>query len=113
MSIGLTITIILFLFLLMFGVPLAFSIGFSSLVYFLVSGNFSLITVLPERFMTGMDSFTLMAIPLFIFMGELMSKGGITDDLTGLCTSFRSLSRSLSLYEFIVYAFAGFLIRSC
>ena len=109
MSIGLTITIILFLFLLMFGVPLAFSIGFSSLVYFLVSGNFSLITVLPERFMTGMDSFTLMAIPLFIFMGELMSKGGITDDLTGLCNFFFGRFRGALAYTNVLVStlFAG------
>lgn len=88
MSLGLSITIILFLLLLMLGVPLVFSIGFSSVTYFLLSGNIALITIIPERFVTGMDSFTLMAIPLFIFMGELMSKGGITDDLTDLCNFF-------------------------
>lgn len=109
MSLALSIMLIVFFFLLMFGVPLVFSIGFSSVVYFLVSGNLSLITVIPERFVTGMDSFTLMAIPLFILMGELMSKGGITDDLTDLCNFFLGRFRGGLAYTNVVVStlFAG------
>jgi tripartite ATP-independent transporter DctM subunit len=38
--------------------------------------------------MIGMDSFVMMAMPLFIFMGEVMARGGITDDLIDFCNFF-------------------------
>ncbi|PKM66844.1 MAG: hypothetical protein CVU95_09585 [Firmicutes bacterium HGW-Firmicutes-2] len=66
----------LFFTLLLSGVAVCFTLGISSLVYLLMTGN-NLI-VLAQRMFAGSDSFTLMAIPLFIFAGEIMNECGVT-----------------------------------
>jgi len=65
---------------LIIGVPIAFSIGFSSLVFLLVSKNIPL-TLIAQRMFTGLDIFPFMAVPFFILAGELMNKAGITKRL--------------------------------
>lgn len=80
--------IIAFVVLMFLGVPLLFSMGFSSVIYFIGSGNISLLSIIPERFINGMDSFVILAIPLFTFMGLLMSDGGISNDLIDFVNIF-------------------------
>jgi C4-dicarboxylate transporter DctM subunit len=58
------------------GVPIAFCLGLAGLVAMLVWGKTSLILI-PQRMFTGVDSFVLMAVPLFILAGELMGTSGI------------------------------------
>lgn len=82
------IMVILFVVLLFLGVPLLFSMGAASLAYFITTDNLMMLSIIPERFITGMNSFVIMAIPLFTFMGLLMSKGGITDDLIDFVNIF-------------------------
>jgi tripartite ATP-independent transporter DctM subunit len=62
------------------GVPLAFSLGISSFVSLLVWGRIPL-RLIVQRMFTGLDSFTLMAIPFFMLAGELMMQGGMLDRL--------------------------------
>jgi tripartite ATP-independent transporter DctM subunit len=69
-----------FVFLLMIGVPIAFVLGLTSLVYILISGTISL-NMVPLKMYGGIDDFVLLAIPFFILAGQLMSKSGITEDL--------------------------------
>ena len=76
------IVIAVFLLLLLVGMPVIFVLGFSSLSYFFLTGTLNYLPVLALKMFSGMDSFVLMSIPLFIFAGELMSKGGITASLT-------------------------------
>lgn len=64
---------------LFLGVPIAFSLGIGSICAFLM-GNTPLV-VIPQRMMVNIDSFSLMAIPFFIFCGEVMSGGGISEKL--------------------------------
>jgi len=68
---------ILLVFVLMLGMPVAFGMGIVALLYFLLSGEFSLLTI-PQKFMSGMDSFLLLAVPFFLLAGSLMNHGGIT-----------------------------------
>lgn len=66
-----------FLVLIFIGVPVAFSLGLSSLLYlFLNDMSFSII---PQRMFGGLNSFVLLCIPGFILAGNLMNAGGITD----------------------------------
>ena len=58
------------------GVPIAFCLGLAGLVAMLVWGKTSLILI-PQRMFTGVDSFVLMAVPLFMLAGELMGTSGI------------------------------------
>jgi tripartite ATP-independent transporter DctM subunit len=68
--------LVTFLILLVIGVPVAFNLGISVILYLLFSGQQFII--MPQRMFAGADSFTLMAIPLFIFAGEIMNACGIT-----------------------------------
>ncbi|NLZ94815.1 MAG: TRAP transporter large permease [Bacteroidales bacterium] len=67
----------LFLLFIAVGVPIAFSLGFSALVYLLVAGL--PVTVIPQTMFAGLDSFVMLAIPAFILAGNLMNAGGITN----------------------------------
>jgi len=76
------VLIIGFIFLLMIGVPIAWSIGLSSLLTLLVSvPAMPSFTTIAQRIATGLDNFTLLAIPFFILSGQLMNKGGIAQRL--------------------------------
>jgi tripartite ATP-independent transporter DctM subunit len=74
---------ITFLFCLFVGVPVAFSLGFASLAYFIGAGM--PIATYAQRFFAGIDSFTLLCIPGFTFAGNLMNQGGISDKLMDFC----------------------------
>ncbi|KON90373.1 C4-dicarboxylate ABC transporter permease [Sporosarcina globispora] len=69
-----------FVFLLM-GIPISLVLGMTTIVYFLVSGNYVLLESTPQRLYSGMENFGLLAIPLFMLTGELMNNGGITNRL--------------------------------
>ena len=66
-----TILLITLTLLLLFGIPIAYALGMASLLYFVVAQP-ELLPVLPQRLFAGMQSYALIALPLFIFMGQLM-----------------------------------------
>jgi len=68
------------------GVPIAIAIGLASVIGIEVHGRLPLLLV-AQRMFTGLDSFPLMAIPLFILAGNLMSAGGISFRLVELAKS--------------------------
>ena len=71
----------LLMFLLIFlGVPVAFSIGLSTITFLAIT-NMKPLVLVAQRMVTGLDSFPLLAIPLFILVGNLMAGGGISKRL--------------------------------
>ncbi|MCO8145294.1 TRAP transporter large permease [Rhodovulum tesquicola] len=72
--------------LFLLGVPIAVAIGLASVIGIEVQGRLPLLLV-AQRMFTGLDSFPLMAIPLFILAGNLMSAGGISHRLVELAKS--------------------------
>lgn len=68
------------------GVPIAVAIGLASVLGIEAHGRLPLLLV-AQRMFTGIDSFPLMAIPLFILAGNLMSAGGISHRLVELAKS--------------------------
>ncbi|MET4128993.1 TRAP transporter large permease [Roseovarius sp. MBR-6] len=68
------------------GVPIAVAIGLASVIGIEAHGRLPLLLV-AQRMFTGLDSFPLMAIPLFILAGNLMSAGGISHRLVELAKS--------------------------
>jgi tripartite ATP-independent transporter DctM subunit len=66
-----------FILLIFLGVPIAFSLGISSIIYLLMA-DISL-SIIPQRMFGGLNSFVLLCIPGFILAGNLMNAGGITD----------------------------------
>jgi tripartite ATP-independent transporter DctM subunit len=75
-----------FLVLLLAGVPIAVVLGLSSVTGLLVRGDIPLFMV-GQRLFGGMDSFTMLAVPLFILGGALMESGGIASRLMDLARS--------------------------
>ena len=81
------ITIILLLVLSFFGllalgVPVAYSLGISTALTLAAAVlPLSAVTTVAQRIATGIDSFTLLAIPFFVLAGELMNQGGIAKRL--------------------------------
>lgn len=69
-----------FIALVLIGMPIAFAMGISSLAALFFHGQlpFNLIV---HRTLMGVDSFVLLAIPLFIFAGTIMEQGGISEKL--------------------------------
>lgn len=76
---------LVFVLLLLAGVPIAFTIGLAAFAALAVSLDpASASTVLAQRLATGLDSFALLAIPFFILSGNLMNRGGIAARLVDL-----------------------------
>ncbi|HKL43605.1 MAG TPA: TRAP transporter large permease [Clostridia bacterium] len=68
-----------FIILILIGTPIAFSIGFASLVTVVVS-DIPLLVV-PQKLFLASNSFPLLAIPFFMLAGKLMQEGGISRKL--------------------------------
>ena len=66
------------------GVPIGISLGLSAMggIIFIQGGNLVTIT---QRMFEGMNSWALLAIPLYTFAGYTMSKGGISSRLMDFC----------------------------
>lgn len=76
------ILVLTFVILLGIGVPVAWSIGVSTLLTMLVSVPFMpAVTTVAQQMATGLDSFTLLAIPFFVLAGQIMNQGGIAKRL--------------------------------
>lgn len=72
------VLIVVFFVLLALDVPVAFCIGIATLATLLLSLDPGpAITTMAQRMVSGLDSFALLAIPLFILSGVLMGQGGI------------------------------------
>ena len=75
---GIIILVSSFVILLGLGTPIAYAIGLSGTFTMLVNMDvLPALTTFAQRMATGLDSFTLLAIPFFIFAGQLMNHGGI------------------------------------
>lgn len=77
--------VLVFALLAVTGMPLAFALGFASLGGLWLADMDLL--VLPQRMMHAVDSFPLMAIPLFMLAGELMVQAGIMQRLVDFANS--------------------------
>ncbi len=73
----LTILLTVFVLGLVIGIPVAVTLGLSSLAYLLYAGIPPV--VMPQKMYAGMDVFVLLSIPGFILAGNLMNRGGITN----------------------------------
>ena len=71
--------------LLLLGVPVAFAIGLSSVATILAAGL--PVAVVFQKMVGGMQVFSFLAIPFFVFAGELMLYGGIADRIVKFANS--------------------------
>lgn len=74
--------------LLFLGLPIALVLAMVALTYIYASGNPVLYLSFPQQFFAGLENYGLLAIPLFLAVGELMNEGGITRRLVALASVF-------------------------
>ena len=101
--------VLIFVFTIIFialSVPIGISIGLSTLLAMMMTGNVGTALIAQKAF-TGVDSFTLLAIPLFILSGQLMTYGGISkrlvkvaDDLIGFVTGGNAMVTTVACMFF-------------
>jgi TRAP-type mannitol/chloroaromatic compound transport system permease large subunit len=72
--------ILVMLFFMALGMPIAWAIALTSAVCMALGPGVPLHGMV-QRLINGIDSFPLLAIPFFIFAGNLMNTGGITERL--------------------------------
>lgn len=74
---NIVITLIVFFLLLFLGIPIAYGLIASSMLYIICFSHVPIIIV-AQQMLKGVDSFTLLAVPFFVIAGSLMQSGGIS-----------------------------------
>ncbi|MGC8811327.1 MAG: TRAP transporter large permease [bacterium] len=64
--------------MIMMGLPIAVSMGLTSVIFFIILGEIDTLTMIPARMYSSTTGFPLLAIPFFILVGILMNTGGMT-----------------------------------
>ena len=82
--ITMVILLVLLILFVIIGVPLAFAIGASCVTY-LVFTNPALLMMVPQKLWTGSFSDLMIAMPLFMLAGDIMSSGGLTKRIISFC----------------------------
>jgi tripartite ATP-independent transporter DctM subunit len=102
------LAIILFLsifILILYGYPVAFTLGGISIIYALCFLDPSSFSALPPRIMGVMSNYILVAVPLFIFMGIMLEKSGLAESLLEtMAMLFGSVPGGLAISVVIVGA---------
>lgn len=84
---SITILFICFIFFIVMGVPIPFILGFISLIYVIITGNYSMLLNITQKMFTGVDKTVLLCIPLFMLAGNLMNEGNMTERLVNFSKS--------------------------
>jgi tripartite ATP-independent transporter DctM subunit len=105
------LTALAFLVFLLLAVPVAFAVGMAAVLGLWWDGRYPLLTVLKQAF-EGVDSFVLLAIPLFILAGALMETGGIAVRLVRLAQALvgrirGGLSMAVVVAEYVFSGISG------
>ena len=81
MTVWIVLMFLSLMLMLMLGYPVAFTLGAISLLFGGIFLGFDFFNLLPLRIWGVMTNFTLLAVPLFIFMGIVLDKSGLAQDL--------------------------------
>ena len=80
-----SIVLVLLVSLMLIGMPIVFAMGTATLAYLWIA-DISL-SILPQRMTNAVNSFLILAIPLFYLAGELMNACRLTDRIVALAKS--------------------------
>ena len=101
------ILLISFLILILLGLPIAFSFGIAGLVYILAATRFPGNLAVTVSF-SQLDSFALMAVPFFIFAGDIMRYGGVSTRLIAFTKAlFHRSSSAMGTITIVASGFFG------
>lgn len=84
--------------LLFLGVPIALVLAITAIFYIVISGNTVLLQSYSQQLFSGIENYGLLAIPLFMLVGEIMHEGGITRRLVGAAMALIGAVRGGMLY---------------
>jgi len=94
--------------LLLLGFPVAFTIGGVALVFGLYGFGPGFFDLLPLRIWGTMENFSLMAVPLFIYMGVMLEKSGLAEELLeAMALVFGRIKGGLAVSVIFVGALMG------
>lgn len=94
--------------LLMINIPIAVSLGLSTIIAIVLSDISAPLTMIPQRMFTSIDSFPFMAIPFFMLSGSIMQAGGISKRLINFANSLvGSLPGGLGIITVLSSGFFG------
>ncbi len=82
-----TVLIVVFFIALFMGLPVFLTMCIAALLAFITQGGIAM-TMLPQQIFAGINSFPVMAIPLFILASDLMTEGKLTDILIKFCDDY-------------------------
>jgi C4-dicarboxylate transporter DctM subunit len=77
----------LFFIMLFLGVPIAVSLNLSSITYLLINGDFKLLEIIAPRNFSGLNSFVMLAIPLFVLSGDILFHSKMSKSLVEFASS--------------------------
>jgi tripartite ATP-independent transporter DctM subunit len=80
--------LVTFIILMISGMPIGFVMGLTALFGFYRLDDPVFLTMLSQKFFSGMNSFALLALPFFILAGDIMNKVGLTDRLIDFSNIF-------------------------
>ncbi len=107
------ITSAAFFIVMLVGVPIGLCLCIAGIVYITASGNPLLFQSYPLQLFGGVDSYGLIAIPLFILIGEIMNGGGITRRIIDLAMAFLgSLKGGLAYVNILANMFVSSILGS-
>ncbi len=99
--------------MMLVGVPIGMCLCLGAVVFIAASGNPLLYPNYPLQMFGGVDSYGLIAIPLFILIGEIMNGGGITRRIVDLAMAFvGSLRGGLAYVNILANMFVASILGS-
>jgi len=70
--------ILIFLFIVLIGVPISIAMGIATLSAMLIGGNLEHVYMIVRKMQAGVESYTLLAVPFFLLAGNMLNKAGLT-----------------------------------
>lgn len=102
-----------FLLIMLVGVPIGLCLCIGAIAFISATGNPLLFQSYPLQLFGGVDSYGLIAIPLFILIGEIMNSGGITKRIVDLAMAFvGSLKGGLAYVNMLANMFVSSILGS-
>lgn len=99
--------------ILALGTPIAFALGITAVGFVIFATNLPL-TVLLQRVYMGVNSYTLLAVPLFMLAGSIMNKGGISRRLVDFSMALVGhIKGGLSMVAIVTSMFFGAITGTC
>ncbi|WP_018633871.1 TRAP transporter large permease [Neomegalonema perideroedes] len=106
-------TFLVFLAVMLVGVPIGLCLCVAAIAYVLSSGDTVLFQSYPLQMFNSVDSYGLIAIPLFVLIGEIMNAGGITKKIVAMAMAFvGSLRGGLAYVNAIANMFVASILGS-